>query len=130
MPRSRQRKQGQAKTERVNESEPMQASSDQPSAKRLTSMYKPYVKSEFQKSLWIHHRLRGIVGTPPSRISRKRNRKTPMRSASAVPQSQERANSSVDAGCPKKPTPAAERHGEYLTCWIGPYPTRKCADVG
>ena len=45
MPRSRKRKQGQAKTERVNESEPMQASSDQPSAKRLMPMYEPHVKN-------------------------------------------------------------------------------------
>ena len=86
MPSSRKRKQGQAKTERVNESEPMQASSDQPSAKRLMPMYEPYVKSELQKSLWIHHRLRGIVGIQPRRISLKRNRITPKRSEPSVAQ--------------------------------------------
>ena len=81
MPSSRKPKQGKAKTERVNESESMQASSTQPSAKRLMPMYEPYVNSGFQTPLWIHHRLRGIVGTQPGHISLMRNRKTPKRSA-------------------------------------------------
>lgn len=51
MPSSRKRKQGKAKTERVNESESMQASSIQLSAKRLMPMYEPYVNRGFQTSL-------------------------------------------------------------------------------
>lgn len=43
MPNSRKPKKGQTKTERVNASESMQASSRQPSAKRLMPMYEPPV---------------------------------------------------------------------------------------
>ena len=129
MPSSRKQKQGKVKIGRENESEPVQASSNQLSAKRLMSIFEPYVKSEFQTSLGTHHRLRGIAGSQPGRISRMRKRKTPMRSEQSVPKPQGMANSSVGAGCSKKRTPAAERHGEYITRWIGPYPTRKRADV-
>ena len=129
MPSSRKQKQGKVKTGRENESEPVQASSNQLSAKRLMPIFEPYVKSEFQTSLGTHHRLRGIAGSQPGRISRMRKRKTPVRSEQSVPKPQGMAKSSVGAGYSKKRTPAAERHGEYITRWIGPYPTRKRADV-
>ena len=61
MPSSRKQKQGKVKTGRENEREPVQASSNQLSAKRLMSIFEPYVKSEFQTSLSTHHRLRGII---------------------------------------------------------------------
>ena len=80
MPSSRKRKQGKVKIGRENEREPVQASSNQLSAKRLMSIWKPYVKSEFQTSLGAHHRLRGYSRLPTRRISPMRKRKTPMRS--------------------------------------------------
>ena len=73
MPSSRKQKQGQTKTGRENESEPVQASSIQLSAKRLMSIFEPYVKSEFQTSLSTHHWLRVIAGSHvrnPSRTIR------------------------------------------------------------
>ena len=129
MPSSRKQKQGKVKTGRENEREPVQASSIQLSAKRLMSIFEPYVKSEFQTSLSTHHWLRGIAGSQPGCISPMRNRKTPTRSEQSVPKPQGMATSSVGAGCFKKPKPAAERHGESITRWIGSYPTRKRADV-
>ena len=129
MPRSRKPKQGKVKTGRENESEPVQASSMQRSAKRLMPILKSYVKSEFQTSLGTHHRLRGLAGSPPGRISRMRKRKTPTRSEQSVPKPQGMANSSVGVGCSKKRMPAAERQGKIITRWIGPYPTRQRADV-
>ena len=80
MPSSRKQKQGKVKTGRDNESEPMQASSTQLSAKRLMPICEPYVKSEFQTSLRTHHRLRGIAGTQvrnPSRTIRVAIRRLP-----------------------------------------------------
>src|SRR5713101_2076968 len=55
---------------------------------------------------------------------------TPMRSGvKPVSQPQGRQNSSVGMGCSKKQKPAAERRREFITGWIGLYPTRKGADV-
>ena len=129
MPSSRKQKQGKAKIGRENENEPVQASSNQLSAKRLMPIFEPHVKSAFQTALRTHHRLRGIAGSQPGCISPMRKRKTPTRSEQSVPKPQGMATSLVGVGCFKKPTPAAERHGEYITRWIGPCPTRKRADV-
>ncbi len=66
---------------------------------------------------------RRIEGTHPSRISLLRNVEIPMRSVwwsiRPVSQSQERPKPSVGVGRSKKRKPAAERHGEYITRWIG-----------
>ena len=77
MPSSRKQKQGKVKTGRENESEPVQASSIQLSAKRLMPIFEPYVKSEFQTSLSTHHRLRGIAGSQPGCIPLMRKKENP-----------------------------------------------------
>jgi len=46
-----------------------------------------------------------------------------------VTRPQGKAKSSEGVGGCKKRMPAAERHREYITCWIGQYPTRKGADM-
>jgi hypothetical protein len=40
-----------------------------------------------------------------------------------------KAEPPVGTGTSKKRTPVAERQREYITGWIGQYPTRKGADV-
>lgn len=139
-------KPGKGKAGRVNESEPLmrRRHSRSPSEMMLAvasgdiGLVHSILLLEWQghgspTSVSGTPRPRRTKGTHPSRISLLRNVEIPMRSGwwsiRPVSQSQERPNSSVGTGRSKKRTPAAERHGEYITRWIGQYPTRKGADV-
>ena len=65
-------------------------------------------------------RPRSTEDTHPRRVCRMRNTVTPMRSAAvAASRRQRRPESAAGRGCPRKRTPAAERHGEAITRRIG-----------
>ena len=94
------------------------------------------IRQEWSKETCRFHRFQGYQAlvvdekTHPNRISLERNRKIPLKSTQVVSEPARGAEffSGRRKGQQAKAT-SYEQEGEYITRWIGQYPSRKAADV-